>query len=505
MTSLAHAKGYYPTLSEINYPSVVSAGSNYCDVIKSSPPNTTIKLQPGTYGKCSFSNKNNITILADPGTVTINQGTGQGDAAFNIANSHHINIVGLNFNNANILFLGGYTDTSHHIYMGGLTATNIDTTGIFTGPNSHDITLDKSTLTGFNGGGYGWYGLGYHIAVTNNYFKGASNFTLVLRGYHPLNKQTGWSYNARDPIRNNLSAYEQLPADEWSFYVANNEFADKNKNIKGGDSNRGAHIGFYSAWNNSGDPDDEQYFPSQNNIIENNVFYNAAIKDKDGSISLTHDYGFPQGADGKSVSSGGKTVVRGSIIQNNYTDQPLLRQYDNPNLDLISLANNKEGMSINELKALGEKVRAQSPPDSPIIPYGEIIPNSTAKGGQSNNQPTPTTNGYLPISVHFDEVIIAGEKVDGKFPNETLETLKDQRVISDWNVRLNRRMAEYYTMKVVNQSYQIPKRYYIDLHNNITKDILAQKKLTKDGLILQKQFKLIENSDINIVNDIFSQ
>jgi hypothetical protein len=154
-------------------------------------------------------------------------------------------------------------------------------------------------------------------------------------------------------------------------------------------------------------------------------------------------------------------------------------------------------MSNSEPKALGEKIRKQSPPDSPIIPFAPINPG--------NNQPTPTTNGYLPVSVHFDEVIIAGEKVDGKFPNETLETLKDQRVISDWNVRLNRRMAEYYTMKVVNQSYQIPKRYYLDLHNNITKDMLAQKKLTKDGLILQKQFKLIENSDINIVNDIFSQ
>jgi hypothetical protein len=62
-------------------------------------------------------------------------------------------------------------------------------------------------------------------------------------------------------------------------------------------------------------------------------------------------------------------------------------------------------MSINELKALGEKVRAQSPPNSPVIPYGKINRGGTNIGGgtqQSQNMAIQGTLDMPPINVAGD-------------------------------------------------------------------------------------------------------
>jgi hypothetical protein len=352
---LSFSKGYYPKKSDIFRENNITVNpDNFCEKIKNAPSNTTIILSKGTYKSgCQIKNKKDITIIAEKPKSVVFKGDTYG---FEIVNSEYINILNLNFIGSGIVKIPGYTTTTHHIYLGGIYEDGgMVNSGIFTGPNSHDITLDNSILLNQNGGEYNWYALGWHLSVTNSFFDGIRDNSIIIRGYHPLNRLTEWDWKTRDPIRKNIDKYKQLPKDEWTHYIANNEFGSSKPNRK--DKSRGAQIGFYNAWGNKYDLDDEQYFPPQNVVIENNVFHNTTDLGIKGSIWINENYGFPKGANTKSVSYNKKPVIRGTIIRDNYSDQSILRVLENANQSLIKTYRNKTNMNNSELKVIGKKIR----------------------------------------------------------------------------------------------------------------------------------------------------
>jgi len=336
-TPLPKYKGYYPTNEELNYNHVKHVNSdNFCREINNALEKTLIILDNGVYPSgCSIKRKQYLTI----------KGQSKEGVKFTtkywswqLWNSHHINILNFNVVNGGIAKLNGYIETSH-VYFGNIHGEgghSSESSNFFTGPRSHDVTVDNVVLTkGYSDYGYGWYALGYHLSLSNSHMYNNQHSGIIIRGHWPLNHNEINEYDHNIDVRNILNQVKDIGTDDWTHHVINNTFGKQLQNSR--DSSREANMAFYIGWGDANG--DESYLPPKNVLIEKNNFSQAY--GNSGSISVSAHYGFPQGASGNSMIHEGRAVIRGTVIKNNSTDQSILRESGSVNTNLIRLENNE--------------------------------------------------------------------------------------------------------------------------------------------------------------------
>ncbi len=299
----------------------------------------TIILKDGSYEGIFIRDKSYLTLKAE--NMHKASISSDDEAAIKISNSSYINILDLEgIDSTYFVFAPSWKSSVDHIYIADCKIHD-QTAGIYSGVNSHDWTVDRCEIYNLNYS-YAWYSLGYHHTLQNSNLYKINNFYINIRGHFPIGELNRGDYPHYDhpPLKDRRpDSYQRLAKDDWTHLVVNNIFGEGVKNFTR-EKFRGAGIGFYIGGKNSND-EDEYYLPPQNVVIENNIFYN---NHGDGGIFVDGEYGF-----NKNDPSHGFPIL-GTVIRNNITNEKnLLTLQCNPDIDMIEMKDNIEGMSDSEI------------------------------------------------------------------------------------------------------------------------------------------------------------
>ncbi len=345
-------KGYFPKGNDLIYPRIVTADkANWCDIVKSAPSRTTIKLEDGEYKGCSIKGKSYITIMAKHKYGVKYLGKDQSSEYFLelLDNNHHINLLGIEASpseekyDSGLLNAHGYDHyDNHHIYVAESWIHDCGG-GFLTGPRTHDVTVDKCLIHDIKQNYY-FYALGWHMTMTNcvAYHPESNGFS--VRGHFPLNKY--WTYHEADELGSidvrNYDDLQTLPKDEWTHYAANNFFGEGYGRNAKRNWDRGSAVAFYIGRDNN--DGDDAYLPPQNVTIENNTFYNITPstapngEEFAGAITVGAEEGF-ESADKPKVDG----IIKGTIIRNNISNVPLIKSWwKKPDPRLLTIEGNKK-------------------------------------------------------------------------------------------------------------------------------------------------------------------
>jgi len=353
--SLFASEGYYPTGENLYYPDTLHADSkNWCSVIKNAPEKTTIILKDGIYlGECKLRNKKHLTIKSANKWGVKYRGNGYFIECED--DNSYIHILGIEASNpsaskdSGVFKMHGYQYYNHHAYIADCWVHHIGG-AIMTGPTVHDVTVDKCLIHDIKKNYY-WYAMGWRLVLSNSLCFHPENDGMMCRGHYPINKR--WKWGSVNDVRKDATA-KNIPADEWTHRIVNNTFSKGYGREAGRSWDRGAAISFYIGWNE--DKAEESYFPPQNVLIENNIFYDITPSyDKKhnitfkGAINIHAGGGFPTLIPSYHDSKRG-AVIKGTVIKNNKSNGKLLKELWNPNLTLLKLQNNKEFVDMKAPK-----------------------------------------------------------------------------------------------------------------------------------------------------------
>ena len=341
------SKAYLPTINIVpSQTKYVSTTSELQIAIDGAKEGDTIIVENGSYDGVFIRDKKYLTLKSkEMHKASISS---DGEAAIKISNSSYINILGFEGTDSTyFVFAPSWKSSVDHIYIADCKIHD-QTAGIYSGVNSHDWTVDRCQIYDLNYS-YAWYSLGYHHTLQNSMLYKINNFYLNIRGHFPIGELNSGNYPNYDnpPLKDRSSnSYQRLEAEDWTHLIINNVFGEAVEHFTR-ENFRGAGIGFYIGGKNAND-EDEYYLPPQNVVIENNIFYN---NHGSGAIFMDEEYGFS-----KNDASHGFPIL-GTVIKNNITNEKtLLTLQHNPDLGMIDMSDNVEGISESKiLELMNEK------------------------------------------------------------------------------------------------------------------------------------------------------
>ena len=355
---------YLPKKEETRYKNVFHIkaeqhSQNWASVLKDIANESVVYVHEGNYSdafSAQILDKKHITIIIlEPQKTTFSGNTAQARYLFDIVNSSFIHLYGIKATRSGLFRLAGQNrlsghpngEVSHHIYAEGCEIKDCETNSVvYTGPNNHHVTVNLchfngQKLTGPKNQEWGWYMLGFSLALLNSRIKNMVKGNFVIRGHRPLNHLDDWN----TPEKFNTT----LPSVDVVMDKKNEDLAFWDKSyashtiegcvFDGVQQNDYHAIGefFIGYAKNSSE---NHYLPPQNTLIKGCYFSGEQPHKKDasggdadnmpyGAIKLEESYGFAKGADGSDwrthIGLDAKGVVIGAKFEENFSEGKLLR------------------------------------------------------------------------------------------------------------------------------------------------------------------------------------
>ncbi len=249
----------------------------------------------------------------------------------NTKDIHHISIIGFEAYADEdwsffIFAAGDAKDIGvHHIYISDMNFHDIGTC-IYSGLHSHDWTVDRCIFHDSRRE-YLWYMMGWHQTVMNSIMYNNSYYSLSVRGHYPLNEKFDYYHPENNiPITERQNPF--LDKNDWTHLIVNNTFGSCLNATEGGSTHL---VIFYNK--PPEDPDgqgEDVYFPPQNILIANNVFFdNGSIHKK--PINIFAERG---------INTGEIWSVNGVYVLNNVTPQSKLIIQEDYTIESIDQSTN---------------------------------------------------------------------------------------------------------------------------------------------------------------------
>lgn len=253
---------------------------------------------------------------------------GHGESVIALQNDnievHDFSIIGFKATSSGRYFIfgpgNGVNYHVYNIYLADLELYGFSVT-IYSGLHSHDWTIDK-TIHHNSTASYLWYMMGWHHAVINSVMYDNDDLSIAIRGSYPPNEAYSYNnHNLNVPISSRSKHF--LAKNDWTHMIVNNTFGSNKINKRGRGSSK-AHLGIYYDNDEGPSVSESIYFPPQNILIANNVFFDTGVHDKSPMMVWAR----------RGINTGRPDSVNGITIVNNYTDHAqFIRSGWNPTLD----------------------------------------------------------------------------------------------------------------------------------------------------------------------------